>query len=118
MGCESGVVTIDKPEVIMYHDVEPGLAKRAIAQLTHQSAPVFSGKVTYEPWHTIDCMYVFCEDDAAIPIGIQEMMAQKLPENTLKYRLKASHSPFLSRPQDVVEALVQAGKVGQERVGA
>lgn len=102
----------------MYHDARPEVTEKAIAELKHQSAPVFSGKATYEPWHDIDCMYFFCEDDAAIPVAIQEMFAQRLPENTLKYRSKASHSPFLSRPQDVVEGLIQAASAGQERVRA
>lgn len=118
MGCESGYMTISKPEDGMYHDVEPELKKKAIADLKHQSTPVFSGRATYEPWHEIDCTYFFCELDAAIPIFIQEQMAQQLPEKTLKFRSNSSHSPFLSKPQDVVGALLEAAATGQERVRA
>ncbi|KAF4926901.1 Methylesterase 1 [Colletotrichum viniferum] len=106
------------PEEIFYHDVEPELQAKAISLLKHQSAPVFDDVVTYEPWHEIDSMFFFCTEDKAIPLAIQEGMAQQLGPNGFTYSVKASHSPFLSVPKEVVEGLEHAAKVGQERVRA
>ncbi|KAK9800007.1 putative Alpha/beta hydrolase fold-1 [Seiridium cardinale] len=117
LGKESGYVSIGDMD-FMYHDVEPELRKKAIADVRHQSSPVFSGAATYEPWKEIDCTYLFCEDDVAMPIAFQEQAASKFPPSTLKIRLKASHSPYLSKPKETVDALIEAVKVGQEKVGA
>lgn len=111
-------MTVANPEDIMYHDVDPELHKKLMSELKHQSAPVFSSPVTYEPWNDIECAYYFCEDDQALPIMYQENLAQNLPASALKFRSKASHSPFLSMPQEVVKALVEAARVGQERSSA
>ncbi|KAF9873852.1 hypothetical protein CkaCkLH20_08586 [Colletotrichum karsti] len=106
------------PEEIFYHDVEPEACKKAISLLEHQSAAVFDDEVTHEPWHEIDSMYFFCTEDKAIPLAIQEGMAAQLGPNGFTYSCKASHSPFLSVPNEVAEGLEHAAKVGQERVRA
>ncbi|GJC83264.1 hypothetical protein CT0861_06105 [Colletotrichum tofieldiae] len=106
------------PEEIFYHDVEPDTRRKAIEQLQHQSAAVFDDVVTYEPWHDIDSMFFFCDEDKAIPLAIQQHMAGLLGPNAITFSSKASHSPFLSKPEDVAEGLILAAKVGQERVRA
>ncbi|RAH69446.1 alpha/beta hydrolase [Aspergillus aculeatinus CBS 121060] len=60
----------------------------------HTSRAVFAGKVTHEPWSS-----------EAMPPAFQEGFAAKVagPENT--YRLPASHSPFLSMPIRLADAL-------------
>ncbi|OLN96282.1 Methylesterase 7 [Colletotrichum chlorophyti] len=118
MKFDGNYVTAQTPEEVFYHDVEPELQKKAIADLKHQSAPVFSDAVTYEPWHEIDCMYFFCDEDKAIPLAVQQGMAALLGTNAITYSSKASHSPFLSKPDDVAEGLELAAKFGQERVRA
>jgi hypothetical protein len=117
LGKESGYVRVNNTDVA-YHDVEHELRKKATSELRHQSSPVFSGRVAYEPWHDIDCTYLFCAEDAAIPIALQEMMASLLPENAPKFSLKASHSPFLSMPRETAETLGQIANIGRERTRA
>lgn len=49
---------------------------------------------------------LFCDDDRAIPPALQRDMAQDIPEaRTLA--LPTSHSPFLSRPRALAEALAR-----------
>ncbi|KAL0938486.1 uncharacterized protein CTRU02_205096 [Colletotrichum truncatum] len=115
---DDGRVFALTPEEIFYHDVHPDIQKKSIEELQHQSSPVFSDVVTHEPWHTIDSMYFFCEDDKAIPHAIQQNMATLLGPNGFTYTTKASHSPFLSVPNEVVSGLEHAAKIGQERVRA
>jgi methenyltetrahydromethanopterin cyclohydrolase len=50
-------------------------------------------------------MYFFCETDKAIPLPIQQQMAQMLGAAVPTFTSDASHSPFLSQPQKVVEGL-------------
>lgn len=103
------------PEVIFYHDVSEETQKTAIAKLKHQSARIFTDAVTYEPWHEIPCMYLFCETDKAIPLVVQQQMAQMLGADAPTFTSAASHSPFLSQPQEVVEGVEYAAKVGQSK---
>ena len=90
--------------------------KKAIAALKHQSAPVFNDAVKYEPWKDIECMYLFCDEDKALPLQVQEGMAALLGPNAASFHVKASHSPFLSRPQEVADGLEYAAKIGTERI--
>lgn len=89
--------------------------KRAIRALKHQSARVFTDKVTHEPWHDIECMYFFCDEDRALPLPVQNQMAELMGPKALKFHTLGSHSPFLSKVEDVVEGLEYAAKEGLRR---
>ncbi|KAJ4287560.1 hypothetical protein N0V90_012263 [Kalmusia sp. IMI 367209] len=108
-------VTAATPELIFYHDLNPEAQKTAIAKLKHQSARIFTDEVTYEPWHEIPSMYIFCEEDKALPLPIQQHMAQTLGADVPSFKSVGSHSPFLSQPEEVVEGLEYAAKVGQQK---
>ncbi|KAH8659749.1 Alpha/beta hydrolase fold-1 [Ilyonectria robusta] len=118
MKFDGNYVHADTPEVVFYHDVEPEAQKKAIVALKHQSASVFTDAVTYEPWHDIDSMFFFCDADQALPLPVQQGMAALLGPNATSFHSKASHSPFLSQAQEVVDGLEYAAKVGQEKIKA
>ncbi|PVI02277.1 alpha/beta-hydrolase [Periconia macrospinosa] len=103
------------PEIVFYHDLSDEAQKAAIAKIKHQSARIFTDEVTYEPWHEIPSMYFFCEADKALPLPIQQQMAQMLGADAPSFKSVGSHSPFLSQPQEVVEGLEYAAKVGQSK---
>lgn len=104
------------PEQVFYHDVDSEGQKKAIAALKHNSARIFTDEVLYEPWHDISCFYLFCEADQALPLSIQQQMAQALGPNAASFTSVGSHSPFLSQPKEVVEGLEHAARVGQEKL--
>ena len=54
----------------------------------------------------MDCMYLFCDEDRAIPLQVQEMLAATLGDKAITYHLKASHSPFLSVPEETVKGIL------------
>lgn len=60
-------------------------------------------------------MYFFCEADKALPLAIQQQMAQALGADAPTFTSVGSHSPFLSQPQEVVEGVEYAAKVGQSK---
>jgi len=103
-----------EPEVVFYHDLSTQEQATWISELRHTSAAAFSSPVSYEPWHELPCMYLFCENDKALPLPIQEQMAALLGDCTT-FRCTASHSPFLSMPEKVVEAVELAARVGLEK---
>ncbi|KAL4873642.1 hypothetical protein BDV12DRAFT_50960 [Aspergillus spectabilis] len=91
-----------------FHDLTPKQQQKWSTSLLHTSRQLFSGAATYEPWHQIPSAYIITEEDRALPLPYQEMMAGKLGTQ-LTYRLKSSHSPFLSIPDklaDILEELV------------
>jgi hypothetical protein len=48
--------------------------------------------------------YIFCDEDQALMPPVQEQMAQLLGTQTT-YRLRSSHSPFLSMPDQLADVL-------------
>ena len=53
-------------------------------------------------WRTIPSTYVVCSEDRAIDVWLQEAFATRAT-NTVVW--PTSHSPFVSRPELVVELL-------------
>jgi len=94
---------------IFYHDVPEATQSMMINKLTWHSAPSFNSPVTSEPWTYLPCMYVFCRQDRAIPFFVQEKMVAGMGD-ILTLHWDSSHSPFLSMPEKVVEAVEIAEK--------
>ncbi|KAF5696148.1 signal peptide protein [Fusarium mundagurra] len=112
MRVEGDYVYTDTPDNIFYHDVEADAQAKAIAALKHQSRRVYVDKVEYEPWHDIPCFFLFCDEDRAVPLGIQQNLASMLGPDSGSFHVKSSHSPFLSMPTELIEGLEQAAKDG------
>lgn len=108
----------DTPETIFYHDLNATDLKWALDNIKHQSAPIFTDVADYEPWHDIDCGFIICDDDQAIPKPIQEQLASILGPDAFVTHLKASHSPFLSVVPELAGALEKAAVFAQGRIAA
>ena len=91
-------------EQIFYNDMSPEEQKKWISRLLPHSLKSFLEPATYECWHDMPSAYIFCDQDQAIPLAVQESFAQTLIDPTL-YHIDASHSPFLSKPEEVVSGL-------------
>lgn len=75
----------------------------------------FLEAASYEPWHDLSCMYLLCELDQAVPIAVQEIMARMLGEQAVSFRCTASHSPFLSVPDKVADAVELGAQEGARK---
>ncbi|KAJ6441613.1 G-protein coupled receptor [Purpureocillium lavendulum] len=105
------VIWVD-PIARLYNDVSPEEAKWA-----NELCVPFGHKVQYMPikceriaWRDIPLTYITCEDDQAIPAAVQDGMVDKVEQQGIKvrkYRLPASHSPFLSMPEKLVDIVVE-----------
>ncbi|EFW98422.1 hypothetical protein CMQ_4274 [Grosmannia clavigera kw1407] len=109
---------VESPEKVFYHDLNAEDLKWALDNLKHQSAPIFTDAADYEPWHEIDCGYIFCDDDQAIPLPVQEQLASALGPDAFFTHLKASHSPFLSMVPELTGALEKAAAFANEKIAA
>jgi pimeloyl-ACP methyl ester carboxylesterase len=93
----------DDPLHVFYEDCPPAAAARAVAALVPQRKDAFLQETRAAAWQSVPTSYVICERDNAIPPAVQERMAERAGYVS---RIDASHSPFLSRP-DEVTAIIQ-----------
>jgi pimeloyl-ACP methyl ester carboxylesterase len=92
------------PTDVFYNDVEPETARRAASELGYQSYISIRQELTQTAWEEIPSTYIVCEADNAIPVAIQEGLAQRADRIR---RLNASHSPFLSQPAALARLIRQ-----------
>ena len=87
------------PGDIFFNDLPDETVAAVSERLEPQSMASIKAPVTAVGWRDVPTTYVICERDNAIPVPAQEMLAGRA-DNV--HRLDASHSPFLSRPDEVV----------------
>jgi pimeloyl-ACP methyl ester carboxylesterase len=97
-------IVVTTPVEIFYNDCTPEAAAGAAAQLDPQTRESFRQEITSVGWRDVPATYVVCERDNAIPVPAQEMLSQRAGDVR---RLDASHSPFLSRPDEVVALVTE-----------
>ncbi len=98
------------PKVVraaFYHDCSEADAARAAARLRPQPAGAFQMRFELAPdrFGRLPRHYVECLQDRAIDIGTQRAMHAKLPCTV--HVLDASHSPFYSMPDRLVDVLAR-----------
>ena len=89
----------------LYGDCPAEVARTAAERLTRQSVAAIATPQTAAAWQELPSTYVICEQDRAVPPPAQEAMASRA---TTVERLPSSHSPFLSRPDDVAAIVRRA----------
>jgi hypothetical protein len=81
--------------------------------LKHPKAAQFTA-VSHEAFREVPITYLLCENDQALPVGVQKMMIGRIEEVGVKVgtieSCEGSHSPFLSMPEKVVEVVVRAAE--------
>ncbi|ETS80713.1 hypothetical protein PFICI_08242 [Pestalotiopsis fici W106-1] len=97
-----------KPEFmshVFFNDMEPELQNKWASEMTHTSAKLFSTRCEYEPWmNGVQCGYIFCSQDNALPPQYQEQMINLLGPNVVCARLETGHCPHLSAPDKLLQA--------------
>ncbi|KAK5273220.1 hypothetical protein LTR96_002852 [Exophiala xenobiotica] len=100
------IVTAADPDKIFYNDL-PEPAKYTSMPSTH-SYQTFHSKVTYPAWKYVPSTYLFCERDMAIPLHAQKGMVENSGVQWRVDALDASHSPFLSMPDETAHSIRRA----------
>lgn len=97
----------------LYHDCEEHITQLATVLLSHE--PVESGitplHLTEENYGRVPRYYIECLQDRAVTPFIQQKMYTETPVRKV-YSMDTSHSPFFSRPQELVAILTEIA--GQE----
>jgi pimeloyl-ACP methyl ester carboxylesterase len=95
------------PRAKFYADVPEAVADLAISRLVDQLHQPFAEHVTRAAWHTVPSTYIITEQDASLPVELQEQMATRAKNI---HRIPTSHSPFLSRPAELAALLDEIAK--------
>jgi hypothetical protein len=91
----------------LYHDCEDDITELAKVLLSHE--PVESGimplHLTEENYGTVPRVYIECTEDRAVTPFIQRKMYTEMPCEKI-YSLPTSHSPFFTKPKELVNILL------------
>jgi pimeloyl-ACP methyl ester carboxylesterase len=102
---EAGSHIAERTEDVLYADCDAGVAAAAAARLSRQSVAAIATPQTAAAWQSLPSTYLICDADRAVPPAAQEAMAARAGAVR---RVDASHSPVLSRPDEVAELVLHA----------
>lgn len=87
-----------------YNDVEPELAEKTIDKLGLHCSQTFMTPQVGCAYREIPSTYILCQQDKAIFPFVQQHMANQAGIKDV-VKLNTSHSPFLSKPDEVFEII-------------
>jgi pimeloyl-ACP methyl ester carboxylesterase len=87
----------------LYNDCDADTAAWASSQLTTQTIASFRSPRSSEDLET-PSLFIRCDEDFAVDPSLQDLMASRCSEST---SISSDHSPFLSHPLELFEALMK-----------
>ncbi|KPM42673.1 hypothetical protein AK830_g3900 [Neonectria ditissima] len=100
---------------IAFNDLDIDAQRKWSAEMTHSSLALFTAPSRFEPWSdSIPCAYIYCTNDNALPCAVQQQMARQMGPEPVFAVLHASHVPFLSVPDRLLEAIEEV--LGRQRL--
>jgi pimeloyl-ACP methyl ester carboxylesterase len=94
----------DRAVEFFYHDCAADIAAAACGHLRPMSMAAMGGVVGAAAWREVPASYVVCTDDRALPVALQRACAARVGDVR---EMPTSHSPFLSRPDDLARVLAE-----------
>jgi pimeloyl-ACP methyl ester carboxylesterase len=98
----STVIDPSKAVALFYADCGPDDQQDAVANLRAQSMSAGFELPQRVSWREVPSTYVVCTEDKTVPPELQQRFAARASR---RLEWPSSHSPFLSRPAQVVEML-------------
>ena len=102
LGADTCEVRSDLRVGYFYNDCEAGAAQRAADAMRPMSMAAMSGVPRAIGWRAKPATYIVCTDDQALPVALQQSNAKRVGA---VIEMPTGHSPFVSRPELVVEVL-------------
>ena len=106
-----GLCTVSIPIEIFYHDVDPATAESLAASLDPQASLVFTSTAPAPAWaepaYQGKLAYLRCTDDRASPPPLQDLFWQRSGADWIVKDMDSSHSPFATKPTEVVELVLE-----------
>lgn len=96
----------------IFSGVDPGLAAEAVARLNWQGVGAFTQRLGAVPDGSVTTTYLVATEDRALPPHVQEEWASRADR---RFAVASGHSPHLSHPEqvaDAIEATVRAVQGG------
>ncbi|WP_427965912.1 alpha/beta fold hydrolase [Altererythrobacter sp.] len=108
-GGHGTVITGEHPERVFAQLSPAELVEPAMQRLVAEPHGPRSTRLypTPERWGSLPRTYIECTEDRTIPISSQRRM-QAMSPGAKVVTLDADHSPFLSRPRELADALIEA----------
>ena len=111
---EDSTVAVKNAPESFFNDIDSAKAEElASSNVTHNWLAA-SGQVNGAPWKDLPMTYIYCTQDLAIMLPLQESMVQDALNAVGSSRLitetiDSGHCPFLSKPEEVIRILHQVG---------
>jgi pimeloyl-ACP methyl ester carboxylesterase len=118
---ESGFATlVGDPRPIFYHDLPIEEGEIWVKRLEKQSLKALfeGGEHVYAGWKDVPVFTIITTDDRSFPTEFQHMLAQGAKDaggEVTITEIASSHSLMLSKPNEVVEIMVEAAKAFVEK---
>ena len=114
-----GTIDVIDPGLHFYNDLSLKQQAKWTSRLVRHPT-----KAQFEPpkrqklavaWRRIPVTYLFCKEDQALPLPVQEMMVNRIEDAAGELKVdkkycEAGHSPFLSMPDRVVDIVISRVK--------
>jgi pimeloyl-ACP methyl ester carboxylesterase len=115
LGFDGDVITVDPQRAVaaLYHDCPDEAARSAVAALRPQSMASFAGIPREIAWRAKPATYAICTDDRAVMPALQRAAARRVTQSV---EWPTSHSPFVSRPDLVLDLLVERATSARDTV--
>ena len=101
------------PHTRFYNDLSPETARPYVAKLQPQGFLAFDQDVPPYDLADIPSIYLACANDNALPPATQERVVKLLGQHCAVEWCDASHSPFLSKGDLVVELVERLARGGR-----
>lgn len=102
---------VPEPGPTFYNDMTPAAVAAATAELKPHSLSAHRARLTYAGWKTVPTTYIYCTEDQAVVFPFQKYMVEEVAKG-YDFRTKtlegSSHSPFYSRPEELVKVMLEA----------
>lgn len=106
-----GLITLDPQvaSVCLYNDCDEDTTAWALERIDRHPLATLAQSPASVAWERVPSTYVVCEQDAAVPPELQRVVARRCTDTVA---WPTGHSPFLSRPELVVDLLCDLAAAG------
>ncbi|KAL2826949.1 alpha/beta-hydrolase [Aspergillus pseudoustus] len=101
---ENSYFTCNDPRNLLFNDMTDSEAAEWSSKMQRQPAN-WDGAITYCGWREVPSLYIILETDRAIPLEVQEEMAQLAGSRIV--RLDAGHMAQLTRTSEVGQIIIE-----------
>lgn len=100
--------TIEAARALMFNDCDESTIEWAFERLSPQQIAPLNAPISVPTFWTLDIprSFIACTEDAALPAPVADRLSSRL--NVKPLYIPGSHCPFLSRPNELVDALLRA----------